>query len=249
MASFEHGDATIHYDVEGNGFPVLLIAPGGMRSANEIWTEMPWNPRTLADTYRVIGMDQRNAGRSSAPITPTDGWATYTADQIALLDHLAIERCHVVGMCIGGPYIAGLLRTEPDRFASAVMLQPVGIEPDGSNRAAFEEMIGRWVELQADAHPEVDAATWASFRVNMWNGEFVLTASEDDVAGFTTPLLVAMGNDLYHPQATSRRIAELAPDVTFVESWKEGDDLAAFDGVARGFLARHTPERRGPDGR
>lgn len=241
MASFEHGSATIHFDVEGDGFPVLLIAPGGMRSANELWAGMPWNPRTLADTYRVIGMDQRNAGRSTAPVSADDGWSTYTADQLALLDHLGVERCHVVGMCIGGPYIAGLLRAAPDRFASAVMLQPVGIEPDGSNRAAFEQMFDSWVELQAGAHGDVDATTWASFRSNMWDGEFLLTADEADVAGFTTPLLVAMGNDLYHPQATSRRIAELAPDVTFVESWKEGDALDAFDGIAREFLARHTP--------
>ena len=241
MASFEHGPVTIHFDVEGDGFPILLIAPGGMRSANALWDGMPWNPRSLADTYRVIGMDQRNAGRSTAPVSADDGWATYTADQLALLDHLGIERCHVVGMCIGGPYIAGLLKAAPERFASAVMLQPVGVEPDGSNRSAFEEMFDAWVELQADAHGDVDAATWASFRSNMWGGEFVLTATEDEVAGFTTPILVAMGNDLYHPQATSRRIAELAPDVTFVESWKEGDALVAFDGIARDFLARHTP--------
>lgn len=241
MSSFEHGAATIHYDVEGEGFPVLLIAPGGMRSANELWNGMPWNPRNLSDTYRVIGMDQRNAGRSSAPVTPIDGWSVYTADQLALLDHLAVERCHVVGMCIGGPYIAALLRSAPERFASAVMLQPVGIEPDGSNRAAFEEMFDTWADTKADSHGDVDESTWASFRSNMWSGEFVLTATEEEVAGFTTPLLVAMGNDLYHPQVVSRRIAELAQDVTFVESWKEGDALAAFDGIARGFLATHTP--------
>jgi pimeloyl-ACP methyl ester carboxylesterase len=241
MASFEHGPATIHFDVEGDGFPILLIAPGGMRSANELWNGMPWNPRSLADTYHVIGMDQRNAGRSSAPVTPDDGWATYTADQLALLDDLGIDRCHVIGMCIGGPYIAGLLKAAPQRFASAMMLQPVGIEPDGGNRSAFEEMFDAWVETKAGSHGAVDEATWASFRANMWSGDFLLTATEDDVARFTTPLLVAMGNDLYHPQATSRRIAELAPDVTFVESWKEGDALERFDGIARDFLARHTP--------
>jgi pimeloyl-ACP methyl ester carboxylesterase len=241
MAAFEHGPVTIHYDVEGDGFPVLLIAPGGMRSANELWNTMPWNPRSLADTYRVIGMDQRNAGRSSAPVSADDGWATYAADQLALLDHLGVDRCHVVGMCIGGPYIAGLLREAPERFASAVMLQPVGIEPDGSNRDAFREMFDAWVELQADAHGDVDEATWVSFRGNMWDGDFLLTATEDDVAAFTTPLLVAMGNDQYHPASTSRRIADLAPDVTFVEEWKQGDALDAFDGVARDFLARHTP--------
>lgn len=241
MASFEHGAVTIHFDVEGDGFPILLIAPGGMRSANELWNDMPWNPRSLADTYRVVGMDQRNAGRSSAPVSADDGWATYTADQLALLDHLGIERCHVIGMCIGGPYIAALLKSAPERFASAVMLQPVGVEPDGSNRSAFEEMFDAWVELRADAHGDVDEATWASFRSNMWDGEFVLTATPDEVAACDTPMLVAMGNDLYHPSSVSREIADRAPNATFVETWKEGAALEEFDGVARGFLAEHTP--------
>ena len=244
MATLNRGDVTIAYDLEGpdDGFPVLLIAPGGMRSANAIWNDMPWNPRTaLADEYRLIGMDQRNAGRSTAPISPDDGWDSMRDDQLALLDELGVERCHVIGMCIGGPYIAGLLRAAPDRFASAVMLQPVGIEPDGGNRPAFHEMFDAWVEMQDEAHPDVDEATWASFRSNMWDGDFILTATPDEVAAIDTPLLVAMGNDLYHPQSTSRTIAELAPDVAFVESWKEGDDLAAFDPIARGFLADHTP--------
>lgn len=244
MAAFECGPATIHYDLEGpdDGFPVLLIAPGGMRSCNEIWSDMPWNPRTtLSDTYRLIGMDQRNAGRSTAPVSADDGWATMRGDQLALLDHLGVERCHVVGMCIGGPYIAGLLRTDPDRFASAVMLQPVGIEPDGSNRPAFYDMFDRWVDLVAANHDDVDRATWDGFRSNMWDGDFLLTASADDVATFTTPLLVAMGNDQYHPESTSRQVAEAAPDVTFVERWKQGDDLVAFDAVAREFLATCTP--------
>ncbi|MEY2959078.1 MAG: hypothetical protein RLZZ01_1646 [Actinomycetota bacterium] len=246
MASFDHGSATIHYDLEGpdDAFPVLLIAPGGMRSANSLWDDMPWNPRTLSDRYRVIGMDQRNAGRSVAPVSPGDDWATYRIDQLVLLDHLGVERCHVIGMCIGGPYIAGLLLADPRRFASAVMLQPVGIEPDGSNRPAFHAMFDQWVGVQTGPdgrHGAVESATWDSFRSNMWDGEFLLTATEDDVASFTTPLLVAMGNDQYHPEITSRRIAQLAADVTFVETWKQGDSLLAFDGIARSFLADHTP--------
>lgn len=241
MTVFEHGAATLHYDDEGDGFPILLIAPGGMRSANELWNTMPWNPRSLADSYRVVGMDQRNAGRSTAPVGADDGWATYTGDQLALLDHLGIERCHVIGMCIGGPYIAALLAAAPERFASAVMLQPVGIEPDGSNRAAFYDMFDQWAATKAESHADVVAATWAAFRSNMWDGGFLLTAGDDDVAGWDTPVLVAMGNDQYHPQETSRRIVALAPDVTFVSSWKEGAALDAFDPVVRGFLAGHTP--------
>ncbi len=242
MAEFTHGDATIAYDLEGpdDGVPVLLIAPGGMRSANAIWNDMPFNPRTeLSDTYRLIGMDQRNAGRSHAPVTADDGWATMRDDQLALLDHLGVERCHVLGMCIGGPYIAGLLRAAPDRFRSAVMLQPVGIEPDGSNRQAFYEMFDAWVEMKSETHGDVDRSTWDSFRSNMWDGDFVLTATTDDMAAIDTPLLVAMGNDLYHPRSTSRTIADVAPNVTFVETWKEGDALAAFPDQVRTFLSAH----------
>lgn len=239
MAEFTDGTRSIHYDIEGDGYPVLLIAPGGMRSANELWSNMPWNPRTaLSDDYRVIGMDQRNAGRSTAPISGDDGWDTYTADQLALLDHLGVERCHVVGMCIGGPYIMNLLTTAPDRFSSVVMLQPVGIS---DNRAALYEMFDQWAEAIAPQHPDVTEADWQSFRSNMWDGEFVLTATPDEVAACETPMFVAMGNDLYHPAVTSREIADLAPNATFVESWKEGDALAQVDPMIKEFLAAHVP--------
>ena len=76
MAFFENGDSKIFYEVEGEGTPVLLLAPGGMRSANTLWENMPWNPRkSLIKKFKLIGMDQRNAGKSEAPISPTDGWS------------------------------------------------------------------------------------------------------------------------------------------------------------------------------
>jgi pimeloyl-ACP methyl ester carboxylesterase len=239
MSVFENGAVSIHYDREGDGYPVLLIAPGGMRSASELWFNMPWNPRTaLTDRYTTIGMDQRNAGRSSAPVSGRDGWATYAADQLGLLDHLGIERCHVVGMCIGGPYIIGLLTSAPERFTAAVLLQPVGID---ENRQAFHEMFDQWADGLRDRHPEASDEDWTGFRSNMWDGEFVLTATPEQVAACSTPMLVAMGNDLYHPQSTSRRIAELAPGATLVEQWKDGEALVAIDATIRDFLAAHTP--------
>ena len=222
MPSFEHGAATIHFDDEGAGFPVLLIAPGGMRSANAIWDDMPWNPRSLRDAYRVIGMDQRNAGRSWAPVGPDDGWATYTADQLALLDHLGVERCHVVGMCIGGPYALALALAAPERIASAVLLQPIGID---ENRQAFVEMFDGWAAEVGAGHPEADSETFASFRRNMYGGDFVFVASRDELAAMDTPLLVAMGNDLYHPQSVSREIAGYLLDID--------EEIPASSGIAK----------------
>ena len=55
MAFFENGDSKIFYEVEGEGTPVLLLAPGGMRSANTLWENMPWNPRkSLIKKFKFI---------------------------------------------------------------------------------------------------------------------------------------------------------------------------------------------------
>lgn len=240
MASFERAGAQIHYYLEGQSLdtesiPVLLIAPGGMRSANEIWNTTPWNPRTqLADHYALIGMDQRNAGQSTAPVSATDGWATYTADQLALLDHLDVERCHVLGMCIGGPFLFGLLQAAPERFASAVILQPVGID---DNRPVLKEMFDTWAGAQADRHPEAGPEVWAQFRSNMWDGEFVLTASADEAGGIETPVLLLKGNDVYHPASISDALAARLPNVTYIERWKDDDVLASTDEAIKSFLA------------
>jgi hypothetical protein len=102
-------------------------------------------------------------------------------------------------------------------------------------------MFDQWADDLRDRHAGVSDDEWASFRSNMWDGEFVLTATPDQVASVATPLLVAMGNDLYHPQTISRRVADLAPNATFVEEWKEGDALVAVDGIIKHFLAEHTP--------
>lgn len=244
MSFFDDRDLHIHYELEGNpdGYPVLLIAPGGMRSAAAVWGRMPWNPRTaLAHDFRLIAMDQRNAGESTAPVQADDGWARYMADQLALLDHLGIERCHVLGMCIGGPYIIGLLRAAPDRFKSAVLLQPVGID---DNRDAFEAMFDQWADAIAADHPEADANVWRAFRDNMWDGEFVLTATPEEVEAIETPMLLLMGDDLYHPQRISREIAARAPHVTFVERWKDEAHLEQADATIRTFLAANTPDFR-----
>ena len=239
MAMFENGSVRLHYQIEGDGFPVLLLAPGGMRSTNDLWNRMAWNPRVaLRDRYRVVGMDQRNAGASSAPVRKTDGWSTYTDDQLALLDHLQIEQCHLVGMCIGGPYAMGLLHAAPERFSSAVLLQPVGID---GNTKVLRDMFDSWATDIASDHPEATAADWAAFGDNMYSGEFVLSVSRQEAAECQTPLLVLMGDDQYHPQSTSRELAALAPHATLIERWKDEEVLGATDITIKSFLAEHTP--------
>lgn len=235
MAVFEREGAQIHYEVIGEGFPVLLIAPGGMHSMREKWHLVPWNPlKELVDDFQVIAMDQRNAGESTAPITASDSWSTYTADQLGLMDHLGIDRFAVAGMCIGGPYIAGLCQAAPERVAAAVMLQPIGLD---NNHQAFYEMFDAWRSQVAPLHPEADEAAFDAFRSNMYDGPFMFNTTREQAANIETPVLLLKGNDLYHPESTSVELRDLLANCTFVDDWKEGDALAAATAQIHAFLA------------
>lgn len=236
------GDIELYYEEHGQGFPILLIAPGGMRSDVPFWKRCPWSPiEQLAPRYRVIVMDQRNAGRSRAPIRATDGWADYTADQLALLDHLGVGRFHTGGMCIGGSFTMALVKAAPGRVASAVLFQTIGVEKSGANRRVFTAMFDDWAKELKPRRPEVKEADWTSFRQNMYGGDFLFTVSREFTAACRTPLLVLAGDDEYHPMETSRDVAALAPNARFIEKWKEPRYNAAAKAELEQFLADHTP--------
>ena len=240
VTTFERGDIRLCYDEYGSGFPLLLIAPGGMRSEVSFWERTEWNPiEQLSPTYRVIAMDQRNAGRSTGPISGSDGWHTYTLDQLALLDHLGVDRFHVAGMCIGGPYIMGLIEAAPERVASAVFFQTIGLT---DNRDAFYDMYDDWANELRPQRRDVTDTDWAGLREAMYGGDdFMFNVSEDFVSSCETPLLVLLGNDVYHPEETSRQIAKLAPNATLIEEWKEGAAKEAAKEAVAAFFSEHTP--------
>jgi pimeloyl-ACP methyl ester carboxylesterase len=222
----------------GSGFPILTFAPGGLRSSVAFWEKAPFNPmRELVAGHRVIAMDQRNAGQSRAPIRSSDGWAEYAADHVALLDHLGIDRCHVLGMCIGGAFALRLALTAPRRVARVVLLQPIGFS--GTNRETFFGLFDDWAREVTGRH-EVTAEALTGFREHLYGGDFVFSVSRDDVRRCAAPLLVLRGNDQYHPAAISEEVARLAPRGELVESWK-GDDLANAVDRIRSFLREDEP--------
>jgi pimeloyl-ACP methyl ester carboxylesterase len=128
MPVFERAGVSLYFEEYGSGYPLLLFAPGGMRSSIEFWRRSPFDPiAELAADFRVIAMDQRNAGRSRAPISAADGWETYTADHLALLDQLGIRRAHLMGGCIGSSYCLGMIKAAPNRVSAAVLQNPTGL--------------------------------------------------------------------------------------------------------------------------
>src|SRR5215471_3557693 len=121
MPIFKRGDVELYYEEHGSGFPLLLIAPGGMRSTIEWWGRAAFNPiETYAGDFRIVAMDQRNAGRSTGPFDRENPWGSFLDDQLALMDHLGHRSFHVLGCCIGCSYALGLSERAPERIASAV---------------------------------------------------------------------------------------------------------------------------------
>jgi pimeloyl-ACP methyl ester carboxylesterase len=244
MPVLEHGEVSIRYEERGAGFPLLLIAPGGMNSTIEWWERAAFNPlEVYADDLRLIAMDQRNAGASSGPLDLEDPWASYVGDQLALLDRLGVGRFHVLGCCIGCSYALGLIERAPGRVAAAVLEQPIGIVDD--TRELFQNMWREWGRQLADRRRDLDPAAGEAFGTRMWQGEFVLNVTPDFVRSVATPLLVLPGVDEFHPGPIGREIAALAPNAELLEPWKDTPELvrAAVERV-RAFLREHTPAAR-----
>lgn len=252
------GGVRIQYDVHGpaDAYPLILFAPGGMHSVARLWSErpgepgvpMPWiDPRqVLSDQFKVISMDQRNAGGSSGPVGPGDGWQTYSDDQIALLDDLNQSTTHAMGGCIGSSYALALCERAPGRVTAAVLQNPIGLTAD--NRRLFIEMFDQWASgLRAKGMGASDD-TVSAFRDRMFGGDFVFSVDRDFVRQCTVPMLILAGNDEFHPTAAAEEIAELAPYAELVYKWAGPERHAETAERIRSFLSEHTPKGHTPTG-
>ena len=244
MPSFEHHGARIYYEEFGQGFPILTFAPAGLQSVIDVWRQpsAPINPTTeFADNFRVIAMDQRNAGgQSRAPISAQDGWDSYTADHIALLDHLRIDRCHLYGQCIGGSFILNLIKHQPERVQSAVLAQPIGrVGPMAPGRPA---RFNGWAETLKD-HPEATPQVLDALCQNLYAPGFVYCVDRAFVSTVRTPCLVLAGNDEAHPYPISEELSKLLPNCEFIAEWKTGAALTSAKARVKEFLSKHTPAR------
>src|SRR5438270_2849514 len=183
MSVFENGGVRIHFEESGSGFPLLLIAGGGLNStiAGFSGSASPFNPiEEFKAEYRCIASDLRNAnaGQSAGPLEIDRPWDAYTDDHLGLMDHLGIGKFMVLGFCIGGPFIWNLLRRAPDRIVAAVLAQPSGSRPEMRDLFYDNNMKGWGAEL-VKRRPEISMEIVDKFLTKMYrtNSEFVFTVT------------------------------------------------------------------------
>jgi 3-oxoadipate enol-lactonase len=130
-----NGTRLVH-EVEGAG-PWLVFAHGGEGTHLHWWAQVA----VLRDTYRCVTYDARGFGASPFGDVPaTDN--VYRDDLLGLLDHLGIERAHLVGHSMGGLAVSGVAQRHPDRVDRLVMSDT----PFGFGTAALSEWSVQMIE-------------------------------------------------------------------------------------------------------
>ena len=248
MSFYEKGPVRIHYEEVGSGFPLLLIAGGGLTNSTiaGLTSGDPFNPiEEFKGEYRCIAADLRNAtGQSSGPLEIDRPWDSYTDDHIGLMDHLGIRKFMVMGFCIGGPFIWNLLRRAPDRVVAAVLAQPSGFRPEMPTLFYENNMTG-WGPDLVKRRPDITMDMVDKFLTRMYrtNPDFVFTVTRDFVRNCQTPVLILPDDIPAHPYAVAMEAAMLAPKAEVsMFPWKQPRErIPLAVRQIHSFLRAHRP--------
>lgn len=134
MPRLERPDLSLHYEMIGDGPPLLMIA--GYMSDHASWT--PLIP-LLDKHFTCVQPDNRATGRSmpwDAPVSI----AHMAEDALALMDHLGHARFHLLGHSMGGIIALHMARSAPDRIASASIAASAPVRL-ARNTALFANLI------------------------------------------------------------------------------------------------------------
>lgn len=218
MAYATNNGVRIHYDVEGDGPPLLLHH--GFSASLESWRDSGYISQ-LKHKFQLILVDARGHGKSDKPQDPAAyGMQPRTGDVTAVLNDLNIERIHFMGYSMGGWVGFGMAIHEPDRLMSLTVggNHAFGQElsifrnllQDGLEdwKAALEEMAGPMPEKSKERFFNNDAA---ALRAAVSNDRPDISQHISDVA---IPTLIYAGDQdpIY---SLSRQTTELFQNGAF----------------------------------
>ncbi len=130
MVTVEIDGIETHYEVRGEGPPLLMFAPGGFDAQISKWSDLGVYKRIrlldhLPQNYTCILFDRRENGLSGGRVERIT-WSHYVRQGAGLLDHLGIERAHLMGGCMGCSPVVAFGSAHPERVLSMMLYFPVG---------------------------------------------------------------------------------------------------------------------------
>ncbi len=119
-----------HYEIMGDGPPILMYSPGGFDARIEQWTDLGIYKRIrlldhLPKKYKCILFDRRENGQSGGRVEKIT-WEHFVRQGSGLLDYLGVETAHVMGGCMGCAPVAAFGVALPHRTLSITHYWPVG---------------------------------------------------------------------------------------------------------------------------
>lgn len=115
MPSVEVNGASIYYECEGRGPPLLLIH--GLGSSGDDWA---FQREEFARHFSLILPDLRGSGRSAKPPGPYS-IAQFATDLWTLLDALGVESTNILGFSLGGAVAQEMALLQPLRVQRLVL--------------------------------------------------------------------------------------------------------------------------------
>ncbi len=137
---FDSNGVKIAYITAGQGEPVLLVH--GLYSSALMNWQMPGIVKLLAQHYSVIALDLRGHGKSDKPTDDASYGEPMVDDLTRLLDHLYVEKAHVIGYSLGGIIVMRFAIEHPDRVRSAALGGMGWLREGGLLPRVFERMNG-----------------------------------------------------------------------------------------------------------
>jgi pimeloyl-ACP methyl ester carboxylesterase len=121
---------TTRYDVVGSGPALLMFSPGGFDATMDKWATQGIYSRIkpvdhLSKKFACIIFDRRETGESGGRVERIS-WAHYVAQGKGLLDHLNIQRAHIMGACMGCCPAVAFGVAHPEATLSLLLYWPVG---------------------------------------------------------------------------------------------------------------------------
>lgn len=227
----------MYYEVHGDQGTPLVLLHGGVMTFDNTWSGMV---PALAQRHRVVGVEFQAHGHT-ADIDRDLSYANLASDVVGLLDHLGIDRAHVMGHSMGGGTTLELAVHHGDRLLKAVPIsasvRPDGAHPDLSDpskfatstrmptEADFADMAAAYARVAP--HPEAfDKLPERSMTsVAGWTGW-----TDEELAGITAPTLIVLGDHDFTTTAHGAVMQELIP----------GSQLAIVPGATHMQVVKRT---------
>jgi pimeloyl-ACP methyl ester carboxylesterase len=118
------------YEIRGSGPPLLMFSPGGFDATIDAWASRGAYAQTrplehLSRKYACIVFDRRESGGSGGRVERIT-WSHYVSQGKGLLEHLDIERAHLMGGCMGCSPVLAFAVAHPQAVISMVLYWPAG---------------------------------------------------------------------------------------------------------------------------